>query len=458
LGTGRLRAVIPETRYAKAGDGTYLAYQAFGEGDQHLLWVPGFATHLEVFWEYPPAARFLRRLATIARVIWFDRRGTGLSDRVSRLPDLERMTDDVGAVLDTAGSERAILFGEGGDGGGVCALFAASFPQRATALIWWGASPRSAWAPDYPWGITVEQFLADEAFIEEAWGSNDTVAELVRRVGGASIADDTEARQWWAKLYRYAATPAAAVALSRMWFETDVRNILPAIHVPTLLISSQQREEYANTASSIPGAVLAEVPSPDRPPWRGDQDALFSVLGRFLDSVRDEKVAFDRVLATVLFTDIVGSADKASSLGDRAWKELLERHHSLVRGLLVRFGGREVDTAGDGFFATFDGPARAIRCAIAIAESVQRLGLEVRTGLHTGEVETIAGKVGGIAVMIGARIGAIAEPSEVLVSSTVKDLVAGSGLSFEPRGEYELNGIPDRWWLYRVVRERPIVR
>jgi class 3 adenylate cyclase len=238
-----------------------------------------------------------------------------------------------------------------------------------------------------------------------------------------------------------------------MWFETDVRNILPAIHVPTLLISSQQREEYANTASSIPGAMLVEVPSPDRPPWRGDQDALFSVLGRFLDSVREERMAFDRVLATVLFTDIVGSADKASSLGDRGWKELLEKHHGLVRGLLGRFGGREVDTAGDGFFATFDGPARAIRCATAIADSVQRFGLEVRTGIHTGEVETIAGKVGGIAVMIGARIAGIAAASEVLVSATVKDLVAGSGLSFEPRGEHELKGVPDRWRLYRVMRE-----
>ncbi|HEX6581187.1 MAG TPA: adenylate/guanylate cyclase domain-containing protein [Actinomycetota bacterium] len=445
--------MIPQTRYTKASDGTYLAYQAFGEGDQDLLWVPGAATHLEVFWEYPPAARFLRRLATFARVIWFDKRGTGLSDRVSRLPGLETMMDDVGVVLDTAGSERAILFGEGGDGGGVCALFAASFPQRSTALIWWDATPRSAWAPDYPWGMTEEQFAASEAFMEEAWGSNEGIAELVRQVGGASIADDTEAKQWWAKLYRYAATPAAAVALGRMWFETDVRNILPAIHVPSLVVSSHHREDFANTASSIPGAVLAEVPSPDRPPWRGDQDALFSVLGRFLDSVRDERTAFDRVLATVLFTDIVGSTDKVSSLGDRVWKELVEKHHALVRGLLIRFGGREVDTAGDGFFATFDGPARAIRCATAIAESVRRFGLEVRTGIHTGEVETIAGKTGGIAVVIGARIAGIAAPSEVLVSATVKDLVAGSGLAFEPRGEHELKGVPDHWRLYRVMRE-----
>jgi class 3 adenylate cyclase len=445
--------VIPETRYAKSSDGTYLAYQEFGRGDQDLLWVPGFATHLEVFWEYPPAARFLRRLATFARVIWFDKRGTGLSDRISRLPDLETMIDDVGAVLDAAGSERTVLFGETADGGGVCAFFAASVPQRTTALIWWGASPRSAWAPDYPWGITEEQFAASETFMEDAWGSNDAVAEVVRRVGGASIADDPDAMRWWAKLFRYAATPSAAVALGRMWFETDVRNILPAIHVPTLIVSSQHREEYANTASLIPGAVLAEVPSPDRPPWRGDQDALFAVIGRFLDSVRDERVALDRVLATVLFTDIVGSADRAASLGDRAWKELLEKHHALIRGLLARFGGREVDTAGDGFFATFDGPARAIRCATAIADSVQRLGLEVRTGVHTGEVETIAGKAGGIAVMIGARIGAISGPSEVLVSGTVKDLVAGSGISFEPRGEHELKGMQDRWRLYRVVRE-----
>jgi class 3 adenylate cyclase len=445
--------VIPETRYAKSSDGTYLAYQAFGEGDRDLLWVPGFATHLEVFWEYPPAARFLRRLATFARVIWFDRRGTGLSDRVSRLPDLERMNDDVGAVLDATGSERAVLFGEGGDGGGVCAVFAASFPERSTALIWWDATSRSAWAPDYQWGITEEEFAASEAFMEEAWGSNDDVAEVVQRFGGASIANDPEATRWWAKLHRYAATPSAAVALARMWFETDVRDVLPAIHVPTLLVASLHREDFVYTASLIPGAVLAEVPSPDRAPWRGNQDELFSVLGRFLDSVRDERIAFDRILATVLFTDIVSSADKASSLGDRAWKELLEKHHALVRGLIARFGGREVDTAGDGFFATFDGPARAIRCATALAESVHRLGLEVRAGIHTGEIETIDEKAGGIAVMIGARIGAIAGPSEVLVSGTVKDLVAGSGLSFDPRGDYELKGVPDRWRVYRVVSE-----
>jgi class 3 adenylate cyclase/pimeloyl-ACP methyl ester carboxylesterase len=449
--------VIPQTRYTKASDGTYLAYQEFGEGDQDLLWVPGFATHLEMSWEYPPVARFLRRLATLARVIWFDKRGTGLSDRVGRLPDIETRLDDVGAVLDAAGSERAVLFGET-DGGGTCAVFAASFPQRCSALIWWGASPRSAWAPDYPSGLTEEQFADEEVFMERAWGSEDSVAEVVGRIGGASIADDPEARQWWAKLYRYSATPGAAVTLARMWFETDVRHILPAIHIPTLIISSQplsnqRREEYANTVSSIPGAMLVEIPSPEQPPWRVDQDALFSVLGRFIGSVHDERMAFDRVLATVLFTDIVSSADKASSLGDRGWKELLEKHHALVRGLLARFGGREVDTAGDGFFATFDGPARAIRCATAIADSVLRLGLEVRSGVHTGEVETIAGKVGGIAVMIGARIAGIAAPSEVLVSATVKDLVAGSGLSFETRGEHELKGVPDRWRLYRVMRE-----
>ena len=302
-------------------------------------------------------------------------------------------------------------------------------------------------------GITEEKFAASEAFMEEAWGSNDDVAELVQRFGGASIANDPEATRWWAKLHRYAATPSAAVALARMWFETDVRDVLPAIHVPTLLVASLHREDFVYTASLIPGAVLAEVPSPDRAPWRGNQDELFSVLGRFLDSVRDERIAFDRILATVLFTDIVSSADKASSLGDRAWKELLEKHHALVRGLIARFGGREVDTAGDGFFATFDGPARAIRCATALAESVHRLGLEVRAGIHTGEIETIDEKAGGIAVMIGARIGAIAGPSEVLVSGTVKDLVAGSGLSFDPRGEYELKGVPDRWRVYRVVSE-----
>jgi class 3 adenylate cyclase len=446
--------VIPETRYAKARDGTYIAYQAFGQGDDDILWIPGFATHLEVFWEHPPAARFLQRLAGSARVIWFDRRGTGLSDRVARLPDIETMLDDVATVLDAAGSKRAVLFGEAIDGGAPCAVYAASFPERVVAFIWWAATSRSAWAPDYPWGLSEEKWASDEPLIERNWGTEDGVVDIVGAIGGASIGDEPDTRRWWAKLHRYAATPAGAMALSRMAFGTDVRSVLPLIQVPTLLLSRSERPWFTYTASRIPGARLVQISEGDDPPWRGDQDELFAAIEEFLASVRREHDSFDRVLTTVMFTDIVGSASVASDLGDRRWAELVELHHALVRGLLARYRGQEVDTAGDGFFATFDGPARAIRCATAVAESVQRLGLEVRTGVHTGEVETIAGKVGGIAVMIGARIGAMAEPSEVLVSGTVRDLVAGSGLSFEPRGEYELKGVPDRWRLHRVVSEQ----
>jgi class 3 adenylate cyclase len=277
------------------------------------------------------------------------------------------------------------------------------------------------------------------------------VVDVVRDIYGASIADEPEATQWWAKLLRYAATPAAAKQLASTWYSIDLRNVLPTIHVPTLVISRFNRDEAAFTASKIPGATLVELPFHDAQPWRGDQERVFSAIGDFLDSVRREQAAFDRALATVMFTDIVGSTATASEVGDRHWKELVEQHHAIVRGLLARYRGQEVDIAGDGFFATFDGPARAVQCARAIIRTMSPIGLEVRAGVHTGEVETINDKVGGIAVSIGARVGALAKPDEVLVSQTVKDLTAGSGLTFEDAGEHEIKGVPGSWRLYRAV-------
>jgi class 3 adenylate cyclase len=444
--------VIPETRYAKAADGTYLAYQVFGEGPVDLLYIPGWASHLEVYWEYPAAARFFRRLATIARVIMFDKRGTGLSDRVTAFADLETMMDDVRAVLDAAGSERTVLWGDGPDGGGSCALFAASHPDRTLALVWWGAEARTAWASDYPWGYSQEELDEPDDEMLAAWGNEAGGAYMLRTVGCPSIADDPEARRWIAKFYRYSSTPGGGLAFERMYEAIDVRRVLPAIHVPTLLVKRGEGEEGRYLASRIPGAKLATLSEcDDFPPFLGDQDEVFSVIGSFLASVREEQAEFDRILATVMFTDIVDSTVKAVELGDRRWRGLVEQHHAQVRSLLSRYRGKEVDTAGDGFFASFDGPARAIRCASAIAPSVQSLGIDVRAGLHTGECELIDGKPGGVSVVIGARIGALAGPGEVLVSQTVKDLVAGSGLTFEDHGEHALKGVSDRWHLYRVV-------
>lgn len=444
---------VPETRWAKAADGTYLAYQVFGDGPVDLLYISGFASHVEIYWEYPAAARFFRRLGQVARVIWFDKRGTGLSDRVTSLPDLETMVDDVRTVLDAAGSPRTVLWGDGPDGGGACAVFAASHPERALAFVWWSAAARSAWTPDYPWGDREEQFDEDLRFTEEAWANPARAKEMLAFVGCPSVVDEPEAQRWITRLYRYSNTPGGAVALLQMLWATDVRNVLGAIHVPTLVIERESfsADEQRYITERIPGARSERVPGIDFTPVLGDPEPTFAVVEEFLASVRHEQAELDRVLATVMFTDIVDSTVKAVELGDRRWKELLERHHAYVRSLLARYRGRELDVAGDGFFAAFDGPARAIRCASAIEGAIQALGIEVRAGLHTGECEVIDGKPGGVTVVIGARIGALAGAGEVLVSQTVKDLVAGSGITFEDAGEHELKGLPDSWHLHRVV-------
>ena len=439
----------PETRYAKSGD-VSIAYQVLGDGPCDLVLVPGWISNVEVFWEEPATSRFLTRLASFSRLILFDKRGTGLSDRVADMPSLEVRMDDVRAVMDSVGSERAALFGYS-EGGAMCALFAATHPQRTSALIMNGAYARRRWAPDYPWGLSDSQFYGFLDDVQREWG---TAYGIEARI--PSMAQDPRFRQWWARNMRMSASPSAAATLQRMNGEIDVREVLSAIRIPTLILHSindqvSHIEAGRDLARLIPGAKLVELHGTDHAPYGCDADVILDEVEEFITGVRHH-VEPDRVLATVLFTDIVGATEKAADLGDRRWHDLLDSHHALVRRELVRFRGKEIDTAGDGFLATFDGPARAVRCASAIGDAVRTLGIELRAGLHTGECELMGEKLGGISVHIGARVAALAKPGEVLVSSTVKDLVAGSGLSFQDRGVQPLKGVPGEWRLFAVQR------
>jgi pimeloyl-ACP methyl ester carboxylesterase/class 3 adenylate cyclase len=441
--------MTPQTRYANSG-GVSIAYQVLGEGELDLVVVPGWVSNLDAFWEEPSVEAFFRRLATFSRVILFDKRGTGLSDRVADLPSLEVRMDDVRAVLDAVGSKKAALFGYS-EGGAMCALFAATYPQRTSALITAGAYARMMTAPDFEWGRTPEQLEAFFAQIERDWGGPVGIDARV-----PSRANDPRFREWWARYLRMSASPTAAASLLRMNAQVDIRDILPSIRVPTLIMHSVNDRALPvgasrYMASRIPGARFLELQGIDHAPWGCDSEVITGHIEEFLTGVRHHEVD-DRVLATVLFTDIVGATQTAARLGDKHWRELLAQHHAAVRRELQRFRGREVDTAGDGFFATFDGPARAVRCAWAIVDAVKRLGLEMRAGVHTGECEVMGDKVGGIAVHIGARIAAQAAPGEVLVSRTVKDLVSGSGLSFIERAEQTLKGVPGSWVLFSVQR------
>jgi pimeloyl-ACP methyl ester carboxylesterase len=438
--------MVPEVRYTKSGD-VNIAYQVIGEGPLDLVFVPGWVSNVEIVWEEPALVRFLTRLASFSRVILFDKRGTGLSDRFTEMPNLETRMDDVRAVMDAVNSERAALFGYS-EGGVLCALFAATYPDRTSALIMHGSYARLTWRPDYPWGPTDEERIAFNDEAERHWGEPVGIEDRA-----PSMAHDERFRNWWARYLRLSASPAAFATLSRMNMQLDIRNILPAIRVPTLIMHSVNDqalpiESGRYLAEHIPGARLVELTG-DHVPWLADAEVVVDEVEEFLTGVRHGPEP-DRVLATVLFTDIVGSSEKAVSLGDRAWRDLLENHHALIRRELDRFRGREIDTAGDGFLASFDGPARAIRCARAISEEVRSLGIEVRAGLHTGECEKMGDKLGGIAVHTGARVAALAKAGEVLVSSTVKDLVAGSGLSFQERGAHSLKGIPGEWHLFAV--------
>jgi class 3 adenylate cyclase len=456
--------VQPETRYAKSGD-VHVAYQVVGEGPLDFVYIPNAAHHVELNWENPPVAQFLDRLAKLCRLIVFDKRGTGMSDRVVGVPTLETRMDDIRAVMDAAESDRAVLFGLG-DAGPLCALFAATFPERTAGLVLMNSTPRFVRAPDFPWLPTRGE---QEQNIEEAVRRQIDPSHRADFAAGGSPwsfrtanPDATDAQvQSFTRVFRLSVSPSALAEYLRMNLDVDVCAILPSIRVPTLILHrADVRPDVRGgryLADHIPGARLVELPGRNFGPPIGEQEQLFEEIERFLAETletRDwEEREPDRVLATVLFTDIAGATARAAELGDRAWRELLERHHEAIRTLLARFRGKEVDTAGDGFFASFDGPARAIRCACAVVTAVRELGMDVRAGLHTGECELVDGKVAGIAVHIGARVATHAEPGEVLVSSTVKDLVAGSGIQFTERGTTALKGVPGEWHLFAVEQE-----
>jgi pimeloyl-ACP methyl ester carboxylesterase/class 3 adenylate cyclase len=442
---------MPSTRYAKSGDAS-IAYQVIGDGPIDLVLVLGFATHVELQWEWAAFARFFERIGSFARLIVFDKRGTGLSDPVTEVPTLEQRIDDVRTVMDAAGSERAALLGIS-EGGPMSVLFAATHPERVSALVLYGAMGRTTEAPDYPWAAPAEALRESAAeFLAPYWGQD---AEGMVELFAPSLAGDPEAVEFNARFERSAASPAMVQQLFEMFLDIDVRAVLPTIHVPTLVVHRRHdrvvnRRAGEALAGQIPGAQYMELPGIDHLPWAGDSDAVLGEIEEFLTGARSVAEP-ERVLATVMFTDIVGSTERAAELGDARWRELLAGHQDAVRHELERFRGREVKTLGDGCLATFDGPARAIRGGRAIAESANSDGLDVRIGLHCGEVELMDDDVGGIAVHIAARVGALAAPGEVLVTSTVKDLVAGSGIRFADRGPKQLKGISDEWRLFAAA-------
>jgi class 3 adenylate cyclase len=445
----------PETHYARSGD-VSIAYQVVGEGgERDIVLVPGFVSHVELSWTVPKMAAYYTHLATFGRLILFDKRGTGMSDRVSGTPSLETRMDDLRAVMDAAGSEQAAVLGVS-EGGPMSALFTATYPERVWALVLLSSFASQRWSPDYPWGETDEARRREEEETDRDWGTPGFSIEVAKHLAPS---EDDATWQPLAVLVRQAASPGAAAALDRMNNEIDVRAILSAVHTPTLVLNRDGDSDFIRggsgyLAAHIPDARHVEVPGVDHAPFAGNPRPLLMEIESFLDATwadREwESSVPERQLATVLFTDIVGSTAKAVELGDAGWRRLVEAHHSLVRRLLTRFRGTEHDTAGDGFFATFDGPARAISCARAISQGVHALDLEIRAGVHTGECEQIDGKVGGIAVNIGARVAALAGPGEVVVSSTVKDLVAGSGITFLEREPVELKGIPGEWRIFAV--------
>jgi class 3 adenylate cyclase len=438
----------PETRFARNGE-IDLAYQVTGEGDVDLVFIEGAFTHLDVLWEEPSYRRFCERVSAFARLIRFDKRGMGLSER-TRIGTLEERMDDARVVMDAIGSERAAFLGES-EGGPMSILFAATYPERTTALILCGAEVRERTDDDWAWGEAIPQEF-EEAMrtVPERWGTSGRTIDYI----APSLADD-RSREWMARLQVNSMTPGGAEAFMRMAYDIDVRHVLPAITTPTLILHRVgdqvcHVENARFAAREIRGARYVELPGDDHVPWAGGDDMLEEIQ-EFLTGVR-EPTEPDRILTTVLFTDIVGSTESAARLGDRIWRDLVERHHQAVRHELGRFRGREIDTAGDGFLASFDGPARAIRCARAIVDSVETLKLQVRAGLHTGECEVAGDKLVGIAVHIGARVASEAAAGEVLVSSTVRDLVAGAGIAFDERGRHTLKGVPGEWSLYAVRR------
>ncbi len=439
------------TRYAKTGDFN-IAYQVVGDGPIDLVLSPGAATHLELAWEVPPLARFLDRLSSFSRLILFDKRGTGLSDRVSpdALPTLEGRMADVAAVMDAARSEKAALFGTLG-GGAMCGLFASTYPERTEALVLYG---------------TFGKIEPDTGLLSRIASSEDVALDRIEREWGTesvslahwapSLVTDDESKAAYLRLARSALSPGSARTLFRLGFQVDWEAVLPSIQAPTLVLHRSGDlvapiRQGRRIADGIPGATFVELSGTDHFMWAGDQDSVLDEVESFLSRLQGREQP-KRMLCSILFTDIVSSTETATRLGDEAWSDLLGRHHAIVRHELDRFGGAEVDTAGDGFLATFDGPARAVDCAIGISDRVRELGIAVRAGVHTGECSSIDGKVGGIAVVIASRIMALGGAGDVLVSQTVKDLVMGSGMAFEGRGGHVLKGVPGEWTVYRTTR------
>ena len=446
----------PSIRYAKTVDGLHIAYQVVGDGPFDLVYAPGWFSNLECVWEMPDLGDFLSELATFSRLILFDRRGFGLSDwpTTAGSASLELGMDDIRTVMDAAESERAVLFGFD-DGGALSAMFAASHPSRVSALILFGVWAKYARSPDYPWGWTEQQARSWWQVVEHHWGTEEFWRTDSSQIS-PDISSDPDRVRAWARYARLSASPGAALDIEQMQRGTDIRALLGTVAVPTLVMhrtdDATERVEQAHfIGEQIAGAKVVELPGYEHAPFVGNVDLVLRELLAFVRSIRDEEAELDRILATILFTDVVASTERVAAVGDRAWRDIVEPHHNVIRGLLARYRGTEVDTAGDGFFATFDGPARAVRCSRAIVEAVKPLGLEVRVGVHTGEVQMINGKVGGMAVNIGARVAGVAKASEVLVSSTVRDLTAGSGLLFEDAGEHTFKGVADPWRVYRVL-------
>ena len=445
----------PEVRYADSS-GVRIAYQVFGSGPFDIIYAPSHVTHVELVWNVEPWARFLERLGGLGRVIVFDKRGTGMSDRSVGVPDLEERIDDIRAVMDAAGSERAALIGTS-EGGTMCALFAATFPDRCWALVLWGSLPRLRFARDYRGGATDEELVEVDAWLEQhPWGDRERMEGQAEWMLPRGTASD---RQALINMLMAGADDKSMRLLGEMNRDMDVRAALPAISAPTMVAWWEQEPPHITFGSQafsdlIPTAVSVELPGKGHLPFGSDDARAFAHIEEFLTRSWDgtqSPAEFERVLATILFTDVVGSTKKAVELGDRAWLALLDRHHAAVRLLLARYRGIEVNTMGDGFLARFDGPARAIRCAHEITKAVRSLGLEIRAGLHTGECEMVGGEVAGVALHIGARVAAQAGPSEVFVTQTVRDLIVGSGIGLEDRGGRELKGIPGEWQLYRVT-------
>jgi class 3 adenylate cyclase len=442
---------VPDVHYARSGE-VSIAYQVVGDGPVDLVFVRGFAGDLLSTWDQPLILRHILDLARFSRVIMLDKRGTGLSDRTIALPTLETRMDDLRAVMDDAGSERAVLW-SAHEGSRLAVLFAATYPDRALGLVLFDPEPRGLRTDDYPWAPTEHEWRQRLRLVREGWGTRDYLEALAAELA-PSRAGDPEFREWFVTHMRRSLSPGAALAFLRMTAEADVSDVLAAVRVPTLILHRPSMigpAEYVTRR--IQHARVVELPNlRDSYTWADDTAHRLSIdeTERFVSRLVAAPEP-DRVLATVLFTDIVGSTEKVGEIGDTAWRNLLTRHHAAVRALLARHRGAEIDTAGDGFFASFDGPGRAIACALAIRDEVRGLGLQIRAGLHTAECEMVDGNLGGIAVAIGARVAASAETGDILVTGTVRDLVAGSGIGFDERGERELKGVPGTWRLYAVA-------